>query len=57
MLEPDLEVCRRHLVVAPEVLLLAALVERGLELLAQPLGVLPALVLGHPEQHCGGVRR
>ena len=57
MLESDLEICRRHLVVAPEVLLLAPLVQGRLELLAQPLGVLPALVLGHTEQHCGGVRR
>jgi hypothetical protein len=50
-----LQVGGRHLVMAPEVLLLAALVQAGFELLAQALRVLAALVLGHPEQHGGGV--
>jgi hypothetical protein len=42
---------------APErLLLLAPLVQGRLELLTQPLGVLPALVLGHTEQDSGSVR-
>ena len=40
----------------PQSTLLSSLVERALQLLAESLGVLPALVLGHPEQHGGGVR-
>ena len=45
----NLKISRRHLV-APKVLLLPALVQRRLELLAQPLGVLAPLVLRHAEQ-------
>ena len=43
------------MLVAPEVLLLPALVEGAAELLAQPLGVLAPLVLGHAEQDGRGV--
>ena len=39
----------------PESSLLAPLVEGALELLAESLGVLPSLVLGHAEQNGGGV--
>ena len=46
---PYLEIRRRHLV-APKVLFLPALVQGGLQLLAQPLGVLATLVLRHAEQ-------
>ena len=39
----------------PESSLLAPLVEGALELLAESLGVLPSLVLGHTEEHSSGV--
>ena len=46
---PYLKIRRRHLV-APKVLFLPSLVQGGLQLLAQPLGVLATLVLRHAEQ-------
>ena len=49
-----LKVSRCHVTV-PQSSLLASLVERALQLLAESLGVLPSLVLGHPEQHGSGV--
>ena len=39
----------------PAQAVLAALVQRTLQLLTQPLGVLASLVLGHAEQHGRGV--
>ena len=52
--QSNLKVSRRHLV-APKVFLLPALVQGGLELLAQSLGVLATLVLGHAEQDRGSI--
>ena len=50
-----LKICRCHVIIPPQVLLLASLIQGALQLSTQPLGVLPTLVLGHPEQHSSSV--
>ena len=49
-----LKVSRCHVPV-PQSSLLSSLVQGTLQLLAESLGVLPALVLRHPEQHGSSV--